>query len=88
MVSLAGRPSKEVIALAKERAFVNKIEPFTRFERDNIKAVSALLKLLKVPLSSKVEIPSSTTYPNFLHFVEGLSNYDVLCREDGVEDFK
>lgn len=73
--------------LAKERAFVNKIEPFTRFERDNIKAVSALLKLLKVPLSSKVEIPSSTTYPNFLHFVEGLSNYDVLCREDGVEDF-
>jgi len=73
--------------LAKERAYVNKIEPFTRFERDNVKAISALLKLLKVPLSSKVEIPSSTTYPNFLHFVEGLSNYDILCREEGVEDF-
>lgn len=73
--------------LAKERAVVNKIVPFTRYERDNVKAVSAMLKLLKVPGSSKVEIPSSTSYPDFLHFVEGLSNYDVLCKEEGVEDF-
>lgn len=73
--------------LARERAVVNKIVPFTRYERDNVKAVSGMLKLLKVPGTSKVEIPSSTSYPEFLNFVDGLSNYDVLCREDGVEQF-
>ena len=73
--------------LAKERAVVNKIVPFTRYERDNVKAVSAMLKLLKVPTSSRVEIPSSTTYPAFLEYVEGLSNYDVLCRDVGVENY-
>ena len=73
--------------LAKERAVVNKIVPFTRYERDNVKAVSAMLKLLKVPSSSRVEIPSSTTYPAFLEYVEGLSNYDVLCRDVGVENY-
>lgn len=73
--------------LAKEMAVVNKIVPFTRYERDDVKAVSAMLKLLKVPGNSKVEIPSSISYPDFLHFVDGLSNYDVLCREEGVEKF-
>lgn len=73
--------------LAKERAVVNKIVPFTRYERDNVKAVNAMLKLLKVPASSKVEIPASTSYPDFLHFVDGLANFDVLCREEGVENF-
>ena len=73
--------------LAKERAVVNKIVPFTRYERDDVKAVSGMLKMLKVPGTSKVEIPCSTSYPEFLHFVDGLSNYDVICKEDGVETF-
>lgn len=73
--------------LAKELAVVNKIVPFTRYERDYVKATSGLLKLLKVPGNVKVEIPSSTSYPEFLHFVEGLSNYDVICRENGVENY-
>lgn len=73
--------------LANEMAVVNKIVPFTRYERDYVKAASGLLKLLKVPGNTKVEIPSSISYPEFLHFVDGLSNYDVICKEEGTEAY-
>ena len=52
--------------LAKELAVVNKIVPFTRYERDYVKATSGLLKLLKVPGNAKVEIPKQER--NFLHW--------------------
>lgn len=67
--------------LAKLFANVETIVPFTKYDRDNTKAIKAILKMLKVPENSKVEIPPQTTYPDFLRYVDGLSHYDILCRE-------
>lgn len=71
--------------LANEMAVVDKIVPFTRYSRDRVKAVSAILKMLKVPANTKVELPGTTSYPEFLKYVDALNNNDVICRENGAE---
>ena len=71
--------------LAKNTATADYVIPFTRFERQAIPAVSAALKKLAVVPGSRVEIPASTPYPEFLHFVDELSGYDILCKEKGAE---
>ena len=73
--------------MAKKMAVVDTVIPFTRFERDPVKAVSAALKKLKVPHHTRVEIPGTTTYPDFLHYVDALSEYDVICRENGSAEY-
>ncbi len=72
--------------LASKIANVDFIIPYTRYERQDVKAAAGALKKLKVPANSRVEIPSFTPYPNFLKFVDGLSEYDVICRENGGEE--
>lgn len=72
--------------MAKLMACSEKIIPFTRFERNPIQATLGALKQLKIPLNSRVEIPSTTPYPEFLHYVDTLTGYDVLCRENGVAE--
>ncbi|MCQ2981575.1 MAG: Xaa-Pro peptidase family protein [Treponemataceae bacterium] len=71
--------------LAKERASVTKIIPLTRYERNKFNALKGALTTLKIKEKSKVEIPTGTSYPDFLHYVDALSGYDVLCREKGAE---
>ncbi|NLM00290.1 MAG: aminopeptidase P family protein [Treponema sp.] len=61
--------------------------PYTMFDRDKIKAVAGMLKMLKVSAKSKVELPPITSYPDFLKFVDALSQYNVLCREKGAHEF-
>lgn len=72
--------------MAKKMAFADTIIPFTRYERDAVKAAAGALKKLKVPHHAKVEIPGTTPYPAFLHYVDALSEYDVICRENGAEE--
>lgn len=73
--------------LAKEKAHVDLIVPYTKYELNPIKASLALLKMLKVPQKSRIEIPSSTSYPEFLRYVDTLANYDVLCKENSAFQF-
>lgn len=73
--------------MAEKMAHVDKIVPYTTFERQVVRAVSGLLEQLKVPEGSRVEIPSSIPYPLFLHFVDEMVGYNVVCREEGVDDF-
>ena len=70
--------------MAQEMAVVPRIIPLTNFRRNNVEAVKGLLKELKVPVGSRIDIPPVTPYPLFLKFVDALSDYTVLCREEGV----
>jgi Xaa-Pro dipeptidase len=58
--------------------------PYTEFDRKAIKAALGAADILKTASGSRVEIPSSTPYPLFLKYVEALSDFDVICRENGI----
>ncbi|MCR4940593.1 MAG: Xaa-Pro peptidase family protein [Treponemataceae bacterium] len=72
--------------LATKIADADYIIPYTRYERQAVKAAAGALRKLKVPANSRVEIPSFTSYPAFLKFVDGLTEFDVICRENGGEE--
>jgi Xaa-Pro dipeptidase len=72
--------------LADRMASVDVIVPYTEFGRNPVYAVKTLAERISVPPQARVEIPSDTPYPIFLRYVEALSNNDVLCREDGVQE--
>lgn len=73
--------------LAKEKAHVESIIPYEKYDLNPIKASLALLKTLKIPEKTRVEIPSSTSYPEFLRYVDALSIYDVICNENSAYAF-
>jgi len=60
------------------------IVPYNDFDRRPLIALKSVTKILKVPIGSKIEIPSVTSYPDFLNYVGELTDYDILCRERGV----
>ncbi|MDR2543607.1 MAG: M24 family metallopeptidase, partial [Treponema sp.] len=60
------------------------ILPYSDFSRKPVNAIMAATKLLNIPLGSKIEIPSVTPYPVFLNYVGELTDYDILCRENGA----
>ena len=70
--------------LAKKCAKVNKIIPFNKFNRNPIQAAAGIADYLGIPEGSKVEIPATVSYPDFLKYVDTLEKYDVLCRDNGV----
>jgi len=78
--------------MAKLMAEADAMVAYTEFERHPVKAIAAVADYLKVPAGSRLEIPSVTPYPSFLKYVEGLTDYDVLCRDGGAaaeaEDFR
>ncbi len=74
------------INMAKMYANAEAMVPYGEFERQPIKAARALAEFFKIPSGSRVEIPAVTPYPIFLKFVEGLGDYDVLCRDGGASE--
>ena len=75
------------INIANQKAFVETIIPFTKFDRDEIKAVDGILKKLGLPENSRIEISPETSYLDFLDFVDRLPQYDVSCKNHGLHDF-
>ena len=73
--------------LANKIGFADTILPYATFGRNPILAVKGMLQLLQIPLDSKVEIPSFVSYPLFLHYVNELADYNVICRESGVTEY-
>jgi len=57
---------------------------YNDFGRQPLKAIAAVLQILKIPSGSKIEIPSVTPYHAFLDFVGEFSDYDILCRNNGA----
>ena len=58
---------------------------YNDFNRQPGKAIAAAAKKLNIPFGSKIEIPSVTPYPTFLDYLGELPDYDILCRENGIE---
>jgi Xaa-Pro aminopeptidase len=75
------------VNLARLLADAGEILAYTDYARLPIRALSEALARLKVAPGSKVELPSTFAYPRYIEFVEGLSGYDLVCRNDGIDAF-
>jgi len=60
------------------------VASYNDFDRKPSKAIAAAAKKLGVPIGSKIDIPCVTPYPAFLDFVGELTDFDILCRENGA----
>ncbi len=65
----------------------DKLIPFSASRREPVEATKNLLKRLSIRENSRVEINSSTSYPDFLEYVDGIHEYDILCRKNGTHEF-
>lgn len=74
------------VNMAKLYADADAIVPYGDFERQQIKAARAAADYCKIPVGSRFEIPAATPYPSFLKYVEGLDDFDVLCRNGGAAE--
>jgi Xaa-Pro dipeptidase len=72
------------INMAMLYASADSMIPYSEFERRPVKALKGAAELFKTPAGSRIEIPQVTSYPQFLKYVEEISGFDVLCRENGV----
>jgi len=54
------------------------------FDRRPLKAIAKITRLMEIPHGSKIDLPSVTSYPAFLKYVGELSDYDILCNENGA----
>ncbi|MDR0313700.1 MAG: Xaa-Pro peptidase family protein [Treponema sp.] len=96
---LSGQPSDALLFLSVERksllvpwdinmamlyAQSDVIIPYEEFELRPIKALNGAADYFSIPTGSRVEIPSTIPYPLFLKYVDEISDYDVLCRENGA----
>ena len=57
---------------------------YGEFERRPVKALKGAAERLSIPKGSRIEIPGTTPYPLFLHYVEEVSDFDIICRESGI----
>jgi Xaa-Pro dipeptidase len=96
---LAGQPGDALLFLSVDKksllvpwdinmamlyANVDSMIPYAEFERRSVMALKGAAELFKTPAGSRLEIPPVTSYPQFLKYVEELSDFDILCRENGV----
>jgi Xaa-Pro dipeptidase len=95
---LSGHPSDAILVLTADKhcmlipwdinlamfmAEAEAVVPYSEFERSPFKAIRGAAEYFQVPFGSKAEISPKTPYPLFLRCVEALSDYDVICREEG-----
>jgi Xaa-Pro dipeptidase len=97
---LSGQPGDSLLFLSSDRkallvpwdinvaqlyASCDLIIPFTAYALDPVMALLDVADNLKTPAGGKIEIPSGTSYPDFLQYVEKISDYDIICRKDGIK---
>jgi len=70
------------INLARLYGNADYIRAYTEFDRLPVNACQKAAALLKIPHGSRIEIPSVTSYPRFLRFIEALTDFDVICRDN------
>jgi Xaa-Pro dipeptidase len=73
------------VNLARLLATADEILAYTDFTRLPLRALADVLERLGLPPGSKVELPSSFAYPRYVDFVEGIPDYDLVCRHDGID---
>jgi Xaa-Pro dipeptidase len=70
--------------MARKQGHVDEILSYSDFERSPIRAFLGVLKREGISAGSVVELPSTTSYPEYIRYVEEGEDYDFLCRNDGV----
>ncbi|HOX33144.1 MAG TPA: Xaa-Pro peptidase family protein [Spirochaetales bacterium] len=70
--------------MARELAQADEIRAYSDFERKPIRALGEIAAGLGLPRGSRVELPAATPYPRYVDYVEGLPDYDLVCREGGA----
>jgi Xaa-Pro dipeptidase len=70
--------------MASFYAEADAVIPYTEFDRHPLKALQGAASFLKIPPGSRIEIPPTTSYTSFLKFVEEVTQFDILCRNDGL----
>lgn len=73
------------VNMANVYADVDDILPYTKFELNPYVAAKAAAAYFKTPYGSRIEVPAQTSYPSFLKYVENLSDYDIICRDEGAK---
>jgi Xaa-Pro dipeptidase len=63
---------------------VDWVIPYAEFDRQPITVLKGAVDFLKIPSGSRMEIPASTPYPRFLKYVEAITDFDVVCRDNGI----
>ncbi len=75
------------VNLARSMARGVEVIPYSDFSRLPKAALAGALDRLGVGPGSKVELPSTTSYPRYGEFAAALPRYALLCRDDGVDEF-
>jgi Xaa-Pro dipeptidase len=73
------------INMANLYAEADDIIPYNKFELNVFNAAKAAAAFFKTPYGSRIEVPAQTSYPSFLKYVENLSDYDIICRNEGIK---
>lgn len=67
--------------LAKKNAICDKMIPFTKYKNSAHIASYEILKTKTAIVNKKVEVPPTTSYIDFLKFIDFLQDWDVKCNE-------
>ena len=70
------------VNLAKIYGNADYIRSYNEFDRLPVKACLKAASLFKIQHGSRIEIPSVTSYPRFLRFIEALTDFDIICRDE------
>ncbi|MCL2044559.1 MAG: Xaa-Pro peptidase family protein [Treponema sp.] len=69
------------IILAKLYARSDFVIPYNDFNRLPKMAIKGAVEKLGIPYGSRIEIPSVTSYPDFLDYISEMPEFDIICRE-------
>jgi Xaa-Pro dipeptidase len=72
--------------LAKKQSFSDKLIPYTKYKNSALEAIKQNLNASSHFQNKKVELPPTTSYPDFLKYVDALEGSDVRCHEGGTHD--
>jgi Xaa-Pro dipeptidase len=73
------------VNLARLVSTADEVLAYTDFARLPLRALDEALSRLGIAKGSKVELPSTFAYPRYVDFVDGLPDYDLICRSDGID---
>ena len=74
------------INMASMYAEADVVIPYGEFNREPLKALKGAIERLKISKGSKIEISGTVPYPRFLKYVEKFSDFDIICRNGGIEE--
>ncbi len=72
--------------MADKMAVADKVFSYTDFGRRPEVALRHVLEELGIPKGAKIELPSATPYPGYVDHVAALEEWDLICRNDGMDE--